>query len=133
MVERSLVEEYNLQNIDLAEEEDAVAVVSLHTFRHVTKDDSLGPTTEEIREVIFAVVVVKEGDRPSALRTICVFAQEAIGADEYQTMAATVQIFKLIERSPDTNPGDLEGSVNRFLQGNKELVCKWFFSPTLRP
>lgn len=94
----------------------------------MTNDGSLDPTQEERREITGAVTDgTKGGDRPSALCTIMCFAQKLTGTDEYETIAATAQILRLVERLPGTKPGYLEASVNKFLQDNKEyLVCKCF-------
>jgi hypothetical protein len=94
----------------------------------VTNDGSLDPTKEEIREMNLTVNVGRNGgDRLSALCTIMAFVQKLTGTDEYEIIAATAHILRLVERLSDTKPGDLEASVDKFLQDNKEyLECKCF-------
>jgi hypothetical protein len=94
----------------------------------VTNDGSLDPTEEEIREFNLTVNVGRNGgDRLSAHCTIMAFVQKLTGTDEYEIIAATAHILRLVERLSDTKPGDLEASVDKFLQDNKEyLECKCF-------
>jgi hypothetical protein len=98
-------------------------------YSNVTNNGSLDPPSKKIRDEIISAVTdgKKGGDRPSAICTIMVFVQGLIGDHESENVHATAHILRQVEALPDTKPGHLEASVNKYLQDKREyLKCKYF-------